>query len=118
MLREISPARLTALTLVGGAALVVPLGGGASLARAASMTAPQWAAILFLGLVSMSVAYGLWYAGLARIGAAATGATVLGIPLVGATSSWAFLGEPIGPLLLLAGALIVAGLRLVLPRRG
>jgi drug/metabolite transporter (DMT)-like permease len=117
LLREVNPASLTALTLVGGAVLVMPLGGASSFTRLGSMTGVEWAAILFLGLVAMTIAYGLWYAGLARVGAAATGATVLGIPLVGVVSTWALLGEPIGPIVIVAGALILVGLRLVLSRR-
>lgn len=118
LLREISPLGLTALTLVGGALLVAPLSGVGALTRVAHAGAGEWAAIFFLGLVAMSVAYGLWYYGLARIGAAATGATVLGIPLVGVASSALLLGEAITSLILLAGGLIVVGLRLVLSRRG
>jgi O-acetylserine/cysteine efflux transporter len=65
----------------------------------------------------MAVAYALWYVGLSRIGAAATGATALGIPLVGVAGSWLFLGESIGPVVLLAGVLILGGLHLVLGAR-
>jgi len=117
LLREISPIGLTAMTLVGGAILVVPLGGAGAVARVARAGTLDWAALLFLGLVAMSVAYGLWYYGLARIGATATGATALGIPLVGVASSRMLLGEPITPLIVVAGLLIVAGLRLVVSRR-
>ena len=71
----------------------------------------------YLGLLTMAVAHALWYVGLSRIGAAAAGATALGIPLVGVAGSWLFLGESIGPVVFLAGVLILGGLHLVLAAR-
>jgi len=119
LLRDIAPMPLTAATLGGGLLVILPWADVDAARRLAGATAAEWAAVLYLGFLAMAVAYGLWYVGLARIGAAATGAMVLGIPLVGVLSAWLFLGERIGLVVVVAGALILGGLQLVLGgRRG
>jgi drug/metabolite transporter (DMT)-like permease len=114
VLADIRPLTLTAVTLLGGFGAMLPWASPPVATRLAGGTAAEWAAVLYLGLGSMAVAYALWYVGLSRIGAATTGATALGIPLVGVAASWLFLGEPLGPVVVAAGALILAGLHLVL----
>jgi drug/metabolite transporter (DMT)-like permease len=118
LLAEVTPMTLTAVTLVGGALLTLPLAGRLAVGRLAAATALEWGAVLYLGFVAMALAYALWYVGLARVGAGASGATVLGMPLVGVASSALLLDERLGPATVLAGALIVGGLHLVLARRG
>lgn len=118
LLRDLAPLQLTALTLVGGLVVVSPWASRGTVGRLVGATPWEWAAIGYLGLLTMSVAYALWYFGLSRIGAAATGATALGIPLVGVAGSWLFLGESLGPVMILAAGLILGGLRLVLGDRG
>ncbi len=119
ILAEVRPLQLNAVTLLGGFALLLPWATGEMLARLSGASRAEWAALLYLGLLTMAVAYALWYFGLSRIGAAATGATALGIPLVGVAGSWLLLGESLGPVILVAGILILGGLHLVLGgRRG
>ncbi len=119
ILVHIRPLQLTAITLLGGLVVLLPWAGPGTLERLGRGTVAEWAALLYLGLVAMAVAYALWYVGLSRIGADATGATALGIPLVGVAGAWLFLGEAIGLVVAVAGILILAGLRLVLGgRRG
>ena len=117
LLREIAPMPLTAATLGGGFLLILPWADRGAVGRLLGASIADWGALLFLGLLAMALAYGLWYVGLARIGAASTGAVVLGIPLVGVISAWLFLGERIGPVVVVAGALILGGLHLVLGGR-
>ncbi len=114
VLADVRPLRLSALTLLGAFAAMLPWTSRPLAARLLGATAGEWAALLYLGLGSMAVAYGLWYFGLARTGAAATGATALGIPLVGVLTSWLWLGESPGPVVIAAGLLILGGLHLVL----
>ena len=119
ILAELRPLQLNAVTLLGGFLLLVPWASGETLARLRAGTLAEWGAVLYLGLLTMAVAYALWYFGLSRIGAAATGATALGIPLVGVAGSWLLLGESLGVVVLVAGILILGGLHLVLgARRG
>jgi drug/metabolite transporter (DMT)-like permease len=114
VLADVRPLTLSAVTLLGGFAAMLPWVSRPVATRLLGGTAGEWAAVLYLGLGSMASAYALWYFGLSRIGAAATGATALGIPLVGVAVSWLFLGEPLGPVVVAAGVLILAGLHLVL----
>jgi drug/metabolite transporter (DMT)-like permease len=119
ILAELRPLQLNAVTLLGGFLLLAPWASGEMLGRLGAGTLAEWGAVLYLGLLTMAVAYALWYFGLARIGAAATGATALGIPLVGVAGSWLLLGESLGVVVVLAGILILGGLHLVLGvRRG
>jgi drug/metabolite transporter (DMT)-like permease len=113
ILRDIGPLHLTALTLGGGFAVLLPWADPGLPGRLLAAGPAEQAAVLFLGLVAMALAYGLWYVGLARIGAAATGATVLGIPLVGVAGSGLLLGERLTPVLAAAALLILGGLYLV-----
>ena len=117
VLADIAPLHLTALTLGGGFLGLLPLARLDLGQRLLSAQPREQAAILFLGLIAMTLCYVLWYVGLARVGAASTGATILGIPLVGVISSWFFLGEPLSLGIGLAAVLIVGGLALVLGGR-
>ncbi len=117
ILAEVRPLQLNAVTLLGGFVLLVPWASGEMLARLSGASLAEWGALLYLGLLTMAVAYALWYFGLSRIGAAATGATALGIPLVGVAGSWLLLGESLGPVILVAAILILGGLHLVLGAR-
>lgn len=118
LLREIPPMALTAATLVGGLLLVLPWVDAGVAGRLWRATPVEWVALGYLGLVAMALAYGLWYVGLSRIGAGPTGATILGMPLVGVASAWLMLGERLTPVVVLAALLIAGGLHLVLGRRG
>jgi len=119
ILAELRPLQLNAVTLLGGFLLLVPWASGEMLVRLGAGTLAEWGAVLYLGLLTMAVAYALWYFGLSRIGAAATGATALGIPLVGVAGSWLLLGESLGIVVVVAGILILGGLQLTLgARRG
>jgi drug/metabolite transporter (DMT)-like permease len=118
LLHEVAPLHLNALTLLGGALAVVPVLGVSGLARLAVATPGEIAAVLFLGLGTVTVGYALWYVGLARVGAASAGATVLAVPLIGVLGSWALLGEALGPVVPVAALLVLGGLRMVLGRRG
>ena len=118
LLRDIAPLQLTALTLMGGLIVVSPWVSVDTVRRLLGATPVEWAAIAYLGLLTMTVGYALWYFGLSRIGAAATGATALGIPLVGVVGSWLFLGESLGTMVLVAAGLMLGGLHLVLGSRG
>lgn len=118
LLAEVAPLRLNALTLVGGFVVLMPAVDAGVVQRLARATAVEWAAVLYLGFGTVTIAYALWYVGLARVGAASAGATVLAVPLVGVIGSWLFLGETLGPVVVIAALLILGGLRMVLGGHG
>lgn len=97
-----------------GTAVLIPLavleGGLGSLA-----TAPieAIAGIGYLAVFGTVGAFVLLNLGVARLGAARASAFALLVPVVGVLSSVALLGERIGPLTLIGGAVVLTGLWLV-----
>ena len=97
-----------------GTAVLIPLavleGGLGTLA-----TAPieAIAGIGYLAVFGTVGAFVLLNLGVARLGAARASAFALLVPVVGVLSSVALLGERIGPLTLIGGAVVLAGLWLV-----
>ncbi|HET7874956.1 MAG TPA: EamA family transporter [Methylomirabilota bacterium] len=75
-------------------------------------------AAVYVGAVSMASGFYLWCIRLARLGAAQTGSFALLIPLFGVLGVVVFLGGPVGWSLMAWGALILAGMRLVLEPPG
>jgi drug/metabolite transporter (DMT)-like permease len=72
------------------------------------------------GALASGGGYALWYAVLPALGPSRAGTLQLAVPVIAAAGAVAFLGEPVRPRLLLAGAAILAGVALSLrasPRR-
>jgi len=110
-----SPLALTTTTTTVGALALLPLAAGSALAGSPVLTADPVAGgtLLYLGVMTMALAYGLLYAGLRTTpGSAAVVATLLE-PVTAALVAAAFLDERLGGLGVLGTALIllaVAGL--------
>lgn len=85
-------------------------GGGASIA-----TAPAGAllSIAYLTVFGTVLAFVFLNMGVARIGAARASAFALLVPIIGVLSSVALLGEKLGPLTLVGGAVVLIGLWLI-----
>lgn len=69
-----------------------------------------WLAIGYQLVVSSCLAYLLWNEGVRRIGAARASTFGYLGPIAGAITAWPLLGERLGPLQVLGGALILGGL--------
>ena len=69
--------------------------------------------ILYLAVFGTVAAFVLLNLGVARIGAARASAFALLVPVVGVLSSVALLGETLGPLTLVGGAVVLVGLWLI-----
>lgn len=110
-----SPLVLTTTTTTAGALALLPLGAVAAWSGSPVLTADPVAVgtLLYLGVLTMALAYGLLYAGLrTATGSAAVIATLLE-PVTAAVVAAAFLGERLGPAGVVGTALIllaVAGL--------
>lgn len=102
-----------------GTVVLVPLaileGGLGSLASA---PVEALAGIGYLAVFGTVAAFVLLNLGVARLGAARASAFALLVPIVGVLSSVLLLGERIGPLTLVGGAVVLAGLWLVEHRGG
>jgi drug/metabolite transporter (DMT)-like permease len=92
------------------AVLTAPL--AFAFAPAAAPAPPQWAASLALGILCTGVAYLMHFRLISEIGPMRTLTVAYLIPLFGVIWGAVFLGEPITPALLGAGALILSGLYL------
>jgi drug/metabolite transporter (DMT)-like permease len=102
---------------IGTVILIPPalLEGGAQ--QVAAAPAEALFGIAYLAVFGTVAAFVLLNLGVARIGAARASAFALLVPIVGVLSSVALLSESLGPLTLLGGAVVLAGLWLVEHRR-
>ncbi|MGI8657277.1 MAG: DMT family transporter [Candidatus Limnocylindria bacterium] len=97
-----------------GTVILVPLaiaeGGFGSVIDA---PAAALAGIGYLAVFGTAAAFVLFNLGVARIGAARASAFALLVPVIGALSSVALLGESLGPLTVIGGLIVLAGLWIV-----
>lgn len=112
--RRLSPVSTTLYGTALGTLVLVPLalleGGLGSVAAAPPEALAGMAYLAVFGTVGAFVLFNL---GVARIGAARASAFALLVPIVGVLSSVALLGEEIGPLTAVGGAVVLIGLWLV-----
>jgi drug/metabolite transporter (DMT)-like permease len=112
--RGFSPVSTTVYGTAFGTLVLVPLAvfeGG--LGRLASAPPGALAGVAYLAVFGTVGAFVLFNLGVARIGAARASAFALLVPVVGVLSSVALLGERLGPLTVVGGAVVLIGLWLV-----
>jgi drug/metabolite transporter (DMT)-like permease len=104
------PAAVAAAALTSGALLIAPL----ALWNWPHQPLPpvSWVSALLLGVLCTGFAFVLYYRLVARIGAARTSTVTYLIPLFGVIWAWLLLGEGVTLSMVLAGALILAGVGL------
>jgi drug/metabolite transporter (DMT)-like permease len=71
-------------------------------------------AILYLGLASTALAWWLWYKGMETLDASVVGVFFFAQPIVGGLLAWLILGEPLNAVFLTGGAIILAGIYVVM----
>jgi len=100
-------------TALGTLVLIPPaiLEGG--LAQVAAAPPAAIAGIAYLAVFGTVAAFVLLNLGVARIGAARASAFALLVPIIGVLSSVLMLGEELGPLTLIGGAIVLIGLWIV-----
>jgi drug/metabolite transporter (DMT)-like permease len=103
-------AAVAAATLTSGALLLGPL--AIYTWPNHPITAASWISALLLGIVCTGIALVFLYRLIARIGAPRTATVTYLIPLFGVIWAWLLLGEGVTLSMLLAGALILAGVGL------
>lgn len=77
-----------------------------------------WAAVLYLGLVMTALGYWLWYTLVRRNPVSSVAPFLLLMPVFAVAGGVVVLGEPLGLATLRGGALVIAGLGLILIGRG
>jgi drug/metabolite transporter (DMT)-like permease len=99
--------------VAGACLLVVPYAISGQWRELSGVTAEGFAALAFLGLGCTGIAYLAWSAALKRLEAGTLTSFQYLQPLVTVAAASAWLGEPIGPIVLLGGALVLLGVFLV-----
>ncbi len=103
-------AAMAAATLASGALLLAPFALYSWPQH--SIPAASWLSAVLLGVLCTGVAFVFYYRLIARIGAPRTATVTYLIPLFGVIWAWLLLGEGVTLTMLLAGALILAGVGL------
>jgi drug/metabolite transporter (DMT)-like permease len=96
---------IAAVPMVMGLALI----SGRTLETAEAMTAVNWRDMAFMAGISTFAATITWNYGAARLNAAAAGATLYLVPVIGVVSGALMLGESITAPMIAGGLLILAG---------
>lgn len=117
-----------------------PLGGFVTIAWVAAFAAPQllvlslviegsplpplraagwevWAAVAYLGIGMTALAYSCWYHVLGRYEASRVGPFLLLTPVASVIGGWLFLGEPLTLEIMSGGAVLIAGVALLVIER-
>ena len=100
-------------TALGTVILVPPALAEGGIERLAAAPVEALAGMAYLAVFGTVAAFVLLNLGVARIGAARASAFALLVPVVGVLSSVALLGEELGPLTVLGGIIVLAGLWLI-----
>lgn len=109
LIQRYGPIRVTAWTLWVGTIGLVLVGLPSVLTTNFARLSPlAWIAVVYAGLISLSVAYLLWYRGVQRIGSARTAVYSNLVPVVALIVAWLWLGER-PALLQVAGAAVILG---------
>lgn len=105
--------RMTAWTLWVGTPVIV-LMGVPDLVRTdwSGVSVAGWGGVFYAGVLSIGVAYLLWYRGVQRLGNNRTAVYSNLVPVAALITAWLWLGEVPGPLQLAGAAIILGGVSL------
>ena len=110
LIRKYGSVSITSMTLLICSVLMVPmLARPTTLETLANMTAASWLDMGFIAVLSTMVATISWNFGAARVTAAAAGAFLYLVPIIGVAAGALMLGETVTSGMVLGGALIMAG---------
>jgi O-acetylserine/cysteine efflux transporter len=77
-----------------------------------------WGTVVYLGLVMTALGYALWYGLIGRHPVSRVGPFLLLMPLFSVLGGVILLGETVTPRVALGGAIVVAGVAVIMVRRG
>jgi len=103
----VSALRFTAWQLTAGGLVLLPV---ALLVEPAlpPLSAVNWMALAWLGLIGAAATYCLWFRGLARLEPAAVSMLGMVSPLVAVVLGWLWLHQSLTPLQILGGGIVLA----------
>lgn len=103
------PLRVTAWTLWFGTPFLVVAGLPTLVSQGITFPFQVWAGVAYSGVLSVGVAYLIWYRGVQRIGNARTAVFTNLVPVAALVTAWIWLGEVPGALQLVGAGVILAG---------
>ncbi len=106
--RELGGARTISWALVLSLPLTIPVTVAVALLAPPAPDAIAWLGFAYQGAISMFLGFFAWYAGLARGGVARVGQVQLAQPLLTLLLAALVLGEPLTPVMLVAGVGVLA----------
>lgn len=77
-----------------------------------------WGTVLYLGLIMTALGYGLWYTLIRRNPVSMVAPFLLLLPLFAVLGGTVFLGETMGAQVMLGGAIVIAGVGIILTDKG
>ncbi len=77
-----------------------------------------WSAVIYLGVVMTAIGYGIWYTLVRRNPVSQVAPFLLLLPLFAVLGGTFFLGEVLGPQVMLGGAIVIAGVAFILTDKG
>ena len=118
VMRTLDPLPSVMWSAIAGTLLMLPLAFVFGVGEAVHDARPiDWANLVFLGAGATAVAYLWYYRAIAVVGPSRTGVFINTVPVFAAIGAWLLLDEPIGPSLLVGGALVIAGVVMTNRRR-
>jgi drug/metabolite transporter (DMT)-like permease len=103
--------RMTAWTLFVGTPFLVLMGLPSILSTdLGSVSAGAWAGVAYAGVLSIGLAYLLWYRGVQALGNNRTAVYSNLVPVAALLTAWVWLGEVPAPLQLVGAGVVLAGL--------
>jgi drug/metabolite transporter (DMT)-like permease len=111
------PLAIAAAHMIFGFAFFGAIGAGDFVHEASSMSAPEWAIAIFIGIVPSGLAYYWWAAGLQRLSAIDTSMFLFIEAIVASVTGWIVLDELFTPAMLGATVIIILGVWIAQNRR-
>jgi drug/metabolite transporter (DMT)-like permease len=113
LMQRHSPVAVTALSMLCGTALYLPICLPALMRvdweRVSGVT---WASLVYSGAAAIAIAYVIWYAAVRELGSSRTAIYSNLLPVVAMLTAWIWLGESLGPAKLFGVAAVLAGVAL------
>ena len=113
-----SPVGVTALSMAIGTMFYVPLALPAMMrVDWTAVSLHTWMALVYSAVLSICVAYVIWYVGIRELGSARTAVYSNLMPIVAMVTAAVWLHEPVGPGKIAGAGLVLAGVALTRVRR-
>jgi drug/metabolite transporter (DMT)-like permease len=110
LVQRYGPLRPTAWTLtIGTVGLVAIALGDLAATEFSALSGRAWFGVVYAGVLSLSVAYLLWYRGVERLGSARTAAYSNVVPVITLIVAWAWIGDRPSVIQTVGAAVILGG---------